>query len=487
MVNTNNTNKNEIIKKIRLQTFCVFCLALFMMFVFFYPIEKGNIERRRGEAMIYAQEQGLLIQRQLSQSLSAVYAIAALVQQGEGEYYDFDQFAEALLPSYEAVSSLQLAKNAVVSNIYPLQGNEKAIGHDLLRDKMRVVDARKAIETKKLTLSGPYDMIQGGISVVGRLPIFQDETAPGDDGRFWGFAVVVVRLDMLLQSTALQRLAEDGYDYELSRLDSVSSEWVVFSSNSDVRLNDTYDFVFDIPNGQWMISMKPRAGWVDVHSLMYKSAMMLFVSFLIAAIAYFIFYRPVAVQTMVEKRTKALSDANAELKEKQEELHYLANYDSLTHLPNRALFRQKFLEELESCSQNSDSKVIVLLYIDLDQFKAINDTWGHDVGDIALQHVADQLKSIVRESDTVGRIGGDEFIALLSNLKDKAQGELIAKKLEEAIQKPFIVDGHELYVTASIGLAAYPEDGFTEEALMKYADMNMYRAKQSTSGGGGQG
>lgn len=160
----------------------------------------------------------------------------------------------------------------------------------------------------------------------------------------------------------------------------------------------------------------------------------------------------------------------------QERIQQLAHYDVLTGLPNRVLFNDR-LEQAMIAAQRNHSK-ISLLFLDIDRFKQINDTLGHGVGDQLLQSVGQRLLECVREQDTVSRQGGDEFIVVLSDAG--AEGaELVADKIMQHITQPYIIEQHDLRVTASIGIALYPDHAQDSESLIKYADVAMYQAKES--------
>jgi diguanylate cyclase (GGDEF)-like protein/PAS domain S-box-containing protein len=167
----------------------------------------------------------------------------------------------------------------------------------------------------------------------------------------------------------------------------------------------------------------------------------------------------------------------AERKEAENRLHYLAHYDLLTRLPNRTLFYETLKKIL---TQASDSGwAIAVLFIDLDHFKNVNDTLGHAIGDELLAQFGDRLVECVRIRDTVGRLGGDEF-ALILVMQDSQQGvALVANKIREVLRAPFHLKGHEVTVTASIGITVYPDDASDPETLLKYADTALYRAKQA--------
>jgi diguanylate cyclase (GGDEF)-like protein len=156
-------------------------------------------------------------------------------------------------------------------------------------------------------------------------------------------------------------------------------------------------------------------------------------------------------------------------------VEYLAYHDGLTGLPNRSMF-SKFLSQSISEAHRYDRHLAVA-FLDLDRFKQINDTLGHEAGDQLLQEVAVRLKGCVRDSDTVARLGGDEFVVLLPELQDEKYAAVVAQKILAAAAKPFTLMGQEFRVTASIGISTYPQDGLDEQTLTKNADIAMYQAK----------
>jgi len=161
----------------------------------------------------------------------------------------------------------------------------------------------------------------------------------------------------------------------------------------------------------------------------------------------------------------------------QQQLHWLANHDSLTKLPNRSHLQQQ-LSHRVSLAQQNRSKLAVL-FCDLDNFKQINDSLGHPIGDALLTQVAERLNSVVRHQDMVSRLGGDEFVILLDNLASTENATQVADKLLRSLEAAYIVDKQELYVSASIGISLYPQDGSDATTLIKHADLAMYQSKTS--------
>ncbi|HFE37706.1 MAG TPA: bifunctional diguanylate cyclase/phosphodiesterase [Gammaproteobacteria bacterium] len=171
----------------------------------------------------------------------------------------------------------------------------------------------------------------------------------------------------------------------------------------------------------------------------------------------------------------AVSRDITERKETEERLLYLANYDSLTGLPNRALFRDR-LRRSVARAQRNETKV-ALFFIDLDRFKTINDSLGHHAGDQLLRSVSRRLKQYARKGDTIARLGGDEFTIILEGIKDPEDASIVAEKILELMEPSFKLDGHQIVVSPSIGITIFPDDADDMRSLLKNADTAMYRSK----------
>ncbi len=167
--------------------------------------------------------------------------------------------------------------------------------------------------------------------------------------------------------------------------------------------------------------------------------------------------------------------AQSEILKQKETLAYQAHYDTLTKLPNRVLFQDRLTQAIAKAKRNNTK--FALLFVDLDHFKDINDTYGHEAGDAVLIEVARRLKNCVRESDTVSRLSGDEFLIILEDFDSKESIAVIAKLLVDALQVPIKFQDKELIVTCSIGISIYPDDSQEKDTLVKYADRAMYNAK----------
>ena len=164
-----------------------------------------------------------------------------------------------------------------------------------------------------------------------------------------------------------------------------------------------------------------------------------------------------------------------ERKKAEETIRKLAYYDSLTDLPNRVLFNDRLILALAH-AQRSERRLAVML-LDLDRFKNVNDSLGHNMGDRLLRVIGNELKHLLRKEDTVARMGGDEFLLLFPEIESIRSADTIAQKILDSFLTPFRVLGQELSITASIGISIFPDDGNDADSLMKHADIAMYKAK----------
>jgi diguanylate cyclase (GGDEF)-like protein/PAS domain S-box-containing protein len=169
----------------------------------------------------------------------------------------------------------------------------------------------------------------------------------------------------------------------------------------------------------------------------------------------------------------------SERKLAEEHLEFLANFDPLTGLPNRRLFFDRIGQSLLNAKRQEH--LVGLLYLDLDRFKEVNDSFGHAVGDLLLQEVSARLSQSLRLSDSVARMGGDEFTVILTKIVEPEDAAIVAQRIVNSLTKPFMLEGHSVSIGVSIGIGIYPIDGENPDTLMQKADTAMYRAKGSGS------
>ena len=192
-----------------------------------------------------------------------------------------------------------------------------------------------------------------------------------------------------------------------------------------------------------------------------------------------IFWQHVSLRCVTVKGVERVLATGVDItkrKQAEEKIHQMAYYDSLTGLPNRELFFDRLGIALAHARRKQQRVAAAML--DVDNFKDVNDTLGHDVADLVLKAVAERLSAVLRESDTVARFGGDEFVLVIPDLKEVDDVIPVVRKIVESFREPFLIGAQQLFVTTSIGIAVYPEDGLQENNLLKNADSAMYQAKQ---------
>lgn len=204
-----------------------------------------------------------------------------------------------------------------------------------------------------------------------------------------------------------------------------------------------------------------------------------------------------SLEDRVEQRTKELKDSNNELKkaitehkitERQlktsqknadkarEKILYQANFDALTKLANRSFFMERFTLAIKRAQRNDS--LVALLFLDLDRFKHINDTLGHSIGDELLKEASQRIVDVLRKGDTAARFGGDEFVIVLTDITKQSTVDLIVERILKSLASPFKLQGNDAFVSASIGITIYPDDGDSAETLLRKADSAMYKAKE---------
>ena len=703
--------------KLKLVTFIV---SIIITIYAIYLLDQYSYQQKYMSTQKVAGSYVSHIRNDLNQALSSVYSLGALIRTQNGDVSGFTELATEMLPLYPGIASLQLQPDGIIKHIVPIEGNENAIGHNLLLDQTRNKEAFLAKDSGKLTLAGPFNLVQGGIGAVARLPIYLD-TNKGK--QFWGFAAALIRFPDILNATDLPSLVDSGIGYQLSRIHPDTGDIQIISTSNTPLIDDTAVFDISIPNGHWTFQAYPVNGWRDYSVLLFGGFLgLLFIS--LATFSSFLLTRLrlnySRLEIIVKERTKALegnleqlaesekklllsqrvggigiwewniktndffwseqvaqlfghlptqmnttydnflnvihpddrdkiaatlnkckeSDAEynidhrvvwsdgqvrwfnekgnvirddsgkalkmlgvvvditerkiiedklhlssqvfsnthegifitdtnnlivdvnpgfckitgysreevigqnprilssgkqdpefyidmwrhineqdhwqgevwnckksgelyAELlnisilkddnnkvvnyvavftditlmKGHQGQLERIAHYDLLTNLPNRALLADRLSQAMLQCKRHGRSLAVV--FLDLDGFKAVNDNYGHSVGDELLIALSARMKEALREGDSLARIGGDEFVAVLTDLAKVEDCHPLLQRLLLASSEPITVDDVIFNVSASIGVTLYPQDNVDADLLMRHADQAMYVAKES--------
>jgi PAS domain S-box-containing protein len=265
-----------------LAAIAVFLVATVMAAMLIRNLEQLRLNHDRNEVASRVEQTAHALRQQIDRSMSVTYTLAALVHHGHGRVRDFNDVASQLLPYYPGVAALQLVPDGIIRQTVPLAGNEQTIGHNLMQDPSRNKEAFIARDTGRLTLAGPFKLLQGGDGAVARLPVF----LAGEDGKyFWGFVAVVMRFPDALVGTGLQNLTADGIDYELWRIDPETREKQIITASGSATLIEPVHAVLDLAQGNWTLSAAPVMGWGDPLGLALTAALGLGFSLLLALLA----------------------------------------------------------------------------------------------------------------------------------------------------------------------------------------------------------
>lgn len=439
------------------------CIAFCIIALFgIYWTQSTNdsiIDQQKSFLHGLSRTQASTLERRLSSAFTSAQILAFEVEHNDGDSKWFEEYAITLIQSIGGIQSLQLAPDGIIEKIYPLEGNESAIGLDIVSMPQLREEAMLAIKDKRLFALGPVPLVQGGVAVISRAPIFLYRGTQREV--FWGLASAVIYVDNLLEATQLQQLENEGYQYSLSRKHAGTNERIIVSSTSAPLTDIQASTDLILPVGTWTLSISKTLGAQLTARRITGYAISLLVAFLLSIALYAILIQPLRLRKLV--------------KEKTTELQQLAYQDPLTGLPNRRYLQDRLPSTLYSNQKRK--RISAFIYFDLDNFKRINDTIGHDVGDKVLALVADRLNKLKGRSDLVVRLGGDEFGILIGDINDQKEAETHANKILESIRAPLNMDTKEYILSTSLGIAMIPEHGYDLVTIMQNADMALYQAK----------
>ncbi len=433
---------------VAIAAFCLslaLCLSLFAIMI----QNKSSIERMSMEQLMM--EKSVKINEVISKLLYKTQALSALVIQNNGEFGDFERVAATIMDD-PAILNLVIAPNGVVSNVYPLQGNEPLIGFDLLGEGAGNKEALEAKEMNQLVFGGPFQLMQGGEALVGRLPVWVD--APDDRKRFWGLVSVTLKYPQALDGAGLDVLKAQGFAYEIWRVNPDNNERQIIANSEGMDTIHTrfIEQYMPILNADWYFRISPVRMWYE-HP---ENWTLIFIGLCVSVLIGFI------VQN------------NMELKAVKGELENMVCTDPLTELKNR----KGLFHSLETLMERQER--FQLYYIDLNHFKQINDTYGHNIGDYVLREFSKRIQKHLDQNFLCARISGDEFVIV--HVGDQAiQGEVeyVWSNIYHELEAPIVRVGHEdVFLSFSRGMAAFPEDGQSLDELIHCADTKMYEQKR---------
>lgn len=430
-------------KKKTIVPLIAFFVGICLLSVFTYNTNVQIQKDRRTIAKLNAVTYGQRIENDIENGIEITDTLKQLLINGNGQIINFSKVAENLMSS--SIQSVQLAPNGVVTEIYPEEGNETG-KIDLLNDSYRGEISNYAKDHNITITQGPIELKQGGSGLVVRNPIYlKDENG---QEYFWGFTIAILRVPEIFEDST-NALSKFKYNYRLSRETSVlDKKYVEVDANCDKMIRPvTYDLT--VGKEKWKLQIMPRAGWSNSTTL------------------YLIFFGGLSLVLLLTGLTIVLFL----LDERRVELKELANKDGLTKLYNR----YGFDEMAEKMISKNPKEHCVAVLLDVDDFKLINDMYGHAYGDKALISLAENMRKFFSSSALLGRNGGDEFCILLPN----CTMEEVKESLIEFTKTPktFSYKGQTYSFCISLGYAEYPNNAIERSQLMRCADTALYEVK----------
>lgn len=365
---------------------------------------------------------------------------------------DFEAVARALVRSGHHVRNVALAPDNVVLHVYPLQGNEAVVGLEYARHPAQFPAVRRAMESGEPVVAGPIKLVQGGEGLINRVPIYLSD-AQGGRGRYWGIASVALDARGLFHAAGLYAPPAD-LTVALRGRDGEGAQGEVFLGDAALFAGDAVLLDVLVPGGRWQLAVAPAAGW-NTPDAQRRAAYLRLAAVVLALVLGGLVYGVLAERQMIR---------------------HLALHDSLTRLPNRRLFNDRLQLALARAERAKGR--LALLYMDLDGFKEVNDSLGHRAGDRVLVETAQRIATLIRKSDTLARVGGDEFMVILPDCSAVEDAQRTAGKIIAGVREPIGLGGRSAHIGVSIGIAMYPEDGREPDDLVRAADRAMYAAKE---------
>ena len=430
-------------KKKNLVPLIVFLLSMCLVGFIVYKTDTHEKWQRRTTAQLNVSTYGERIKNEITNGIAITDTLKQVLISGNGDIKQFDTIAENLIS--DSIESVQLAPDGVVTDIYPAEGNE-AGKIDLLHDKDRGRISCYARDNHTIITQGPFELKQSDYGIAVRNPIYLNDEY--GQAYFWGFTIVILRVPDIF-SDSIHALSDFGYEYRLSKTETPWSDTYKTIYQSDGQITQPVSYDFTIGKENWKFEVTPESGWQD--NLLIAKASIIF--------------------TVIILLLSGLIRVWLVSNENKNKFQILARTDSLTGIYNR----YGFDESAEKMMDKNPKAHFVAALLDIDDFKFINDIYGHAYGDKALKSLADSMKTFFPSDALLGRNGGDEFCILLQNYTCEDAKELLQQFT--GLPKTFSYKGKEQSFNISLGYAEYPTFAASRSQLMRCADAALYEIK----------
>ncbi len=430
--------------KTKLISLAVACTASVVIFFVLHTLSGFEKDKYFDDERKAAYDYGQLLRAEVDRELNSLLFVSnglssyLTVYKDELDPEKINQMLQDLWTKAKHVKNLGIAVGYKLTYVYPITGNEKVIGQDFRRFPSQWQKVKLAIERREGVLDGPLNLIQGGKGIIYRYPVFIDD-------EYWGIISTVINTDAFLDA-AFKRLVDSQYTFAIR----AENKEVFYGNPALFKHKGIALIQSHLPNNKWELAIERNDLKLPFYFLV-MDVVIVILSLLVGLALYY-----------YGKEWFRLTS------------HSLT--DSLTNLPNRRYLDKKLLEA--SSDATSNEQMFAVMLIDVDYFKHFNDTYGHHFGDEVIKRVAQLLQLKIRTSDTLSRMGGDEFVMLIGNLKSEKDIVLIATKIIKSFQAEQVVLDKNIQITVSIGVAINsPNENTDFKALMRNADEALYMAK----------
>lgn len=427
----------------------VFILGMCALIGTIYVVGEDQEEQNRTKAQLNAMTYAERIYGELMEGIGVTDTLKQVVISGDGNINKFYDIAAKMMD--DSIQSIQIAPNGVVTEIYPKEGNESG-KIDLINDSDRGEISRYARDNDTVIMQGTFKLKQGGYGIAVRNPVYLEN----ENGQksFWGFTIVILKVPEIF-SESVEALSNFGFKYSLQKCASPWDDTYEWVYGSKKELNDPVIYDFDVYRDKWRLEILPKSGFYNNSNLIYM------------------FIGGVIIVLLLTGLTVALISIN----ENRKLFKKLAVTDTLTGIYNRLGFNR----QVEQYMRQNPQKHCVVAMLDIDDFKLVNDVYGHAAGDGVLQKLAESMKQYFSKDVILGRNGGDEFCIFMPDCTAVEVKPFLKKFTEET--RNFYCKGEAHTFTISLGYAEYPVLADECSKLMRCADMALYAVKMRGKNG----
>ena len=427
----------------------VFILGMCALIGTIYVVGEDQEEQNRTKAQLNAMTYAERIYGELMEGIGVTDTLKQVVISGDGNINKFYDIAAKMMD--DSIQSIQIAPNGVVTEIYPEESNESS-KIDLINDSDRGEISRYARDNDTVIMQGTFKLKQGGYGIAVRNPVYLEN----ENGQksFWGFTIVILKVPEIF-SESVEALSNFGFKYSLQKCASPWDDTYEWVYGSKKELNDPVIYDFDVYRDKWRLEILPKSGFYNNSNLIYM------------------FIGGVIIVLLLTGLTVALISIN----ENRKLFKKLAVTDTLTGIYNRLGFNR----QVEQYMRQNPQKHCVVAMLDIDDFKLVNDVYGHAAGDGVLQKLAESMKQYFSKDVILGRNGGDEFCIFMPDCTAVEVKPFLKKFTEET--RNFYCKGEAHTFTISLGYAEYPVLADECSKLVRCADMALYAVKMRGKNG----